>query len=168
MVGERRKKDPSDSSASTTISWPLPSLALLPRAFSLPPTTAVGSSSACASTVAIKDVVVVFPWLPAMATPSFRRINSASISARGMTGIPRSRAAMASGFDARRTALEVTTTSTSSATFSARCPMAMLPPSEASRRVISLSFRSDPLTRYPRFRRSSAMPLIPIPPIPTK
>src|SRR5205085_7847258 len=64
--------------------------------------------------------------------------------------------------------LDVTTTSTSAATFSARCPVAMLPPREARRRVMSLSLRSDPLTRYPRFSSSSAMPLMPIPPIPTK
>ena len=38
------------------------------------------------------DVVVVLPCVPAMAMPYFRRISSASISARGMTGMPRCRA----------------------------------------------------------------------------
>src|SRR6267143_406870 len=168
MVGVRWRKDPSDSSASTTIHSPLPRRALDPKALSLPPTTAVGCRPACSSTVAIRLVVVVLPCDPAMATASLRRISSESISARRMTGMPRARAATASGLVARRTALEVTTTSTSGPTFSARWPSTILPPSEARRRVISLSLRSDPLTPYPRFRRSSAMPLIPMPPIPTK
>src|SRR5882762_313545 len=94
MAGERRRNDPSLSSASTTISRPLPSFALDPSAFSFPPTTAVGSRPAWATTVAIREVVVVFPCEPAMATPSFRRISSASISARGITGMPRSLAAI--------------------------------------------------------------------------
>ena len=81
-----------------------------------------------------------------MATPSFRRISSASISARGITGMPRSLAAITSGLFFF-TALEVTTTSTSGATFSARCPALTIPPREARRLVISLSLRSDPLTR---------------------
>ncbi len=34
-------------------------------------------------------VVVVLPWVPAMAMPYFMRISSASISARGITGISR-------------------------------------------------------------------------------
>src|SRR5712671_1880975 len=168
MVGGRCRKEPSDSSASTTIHSPFPRRALDPNALSFPPTTAVGCRPACSSTVAMRLVVVVFPWDPAMATASLRRISSASISARRITGMPRARAATASGLVARRTALEVTTTSTSGPTFSARCPSTILPPSEARRRVISLSFRSDPLTPYPRFKRSSAMPLIPMPPMPTK
>ena len=59
---------------------------------------------------AIIVVVVVLPWLPATATPSLRRISSASISARGMTGM----SARARGRDLGvvvRTALETTTTS---------------------------------------------------------
>ena len=62
-------------------------------------------------------VVVVFPWLPATATPYLRRISSASISARGITGIARRRASTTSALS-RRTAVEVTTTCASS-TFSA-------------------------------------------------
>jgi hypothetical protein len=42
--------------------------------------------------VATSEVVVVLPWEPAIATPYFTRISSASISARGMTGMPRARA----------------------------------------------------------------------------
>ena len=55
------------------------------------------------------DVVVVLPWAPAMAIPYRNRISSASISARGITGTPRLRASLTSGFDGR-TAVEVTTT----------------------------------------------------------
>jgi hypothetical protein len=34
--------------------------------------------------------------------------------------------------------------------------------------VAAFSFKSDPETVYPRFRSTSAMPFIPVPPIPTK
>ena len=72
-------------------------------------------------------VVVVLPWLPATATPSLTRISSPSISARGMTGMLRARAAAISGLSGR-TALDTTTTS-ARATFSARWPMLMPAPS---------------------------------------
>ena len=52
-----------------------------------PPTTTVGSSPPAASTAATIEVVVVLPCMPAMAMPYFSRINSASISARWMTGM---------------------------------------------------------------------------------
>ncbi len=54
-----------------------------------PPTTTVGSSPAAPSTAATMEVVVVLPWVPAMAMPYLSRMSSASISARGMTGTPR-------------------------------------------------------------------------------
>src|SRR5262252_3300148 len=41
-------------------------------------------------------------------------------------------------------------------------------PSVSSRDVTIDFFSSEPLTVYPRFANSSAIPLIPIPPIPTK
>jgi hypothetical protein len=44
-----------------------------------------------------REVVVVLPWVPATATPYFRRMSSASISARRTTGIPRRRASTTSG-----------------------------------------------------------------------
>ena len=59
--------------------------------------TKVGSSPPSASTRAMRLVVVVLPCVPATAMPCFRRISSASISARGTTGMPRSRAATTSG-----------------------------------------------------------------------
>ena len=49
--------------------------------------TKVGSSPPSASTLATRLVVVVLPCVPAIAMPCFRRISSASISARGTTGM---------------------------------------------------------------------------------
>jgi hypothetical protein len=90
-------------------------------------------------------VVVVLPCEPAMATPYLSRISSASISARGMTGIFFCLAASTSGLSFF-TALEITTTSHSSR-FSALCPpVTMRAPCEASFLVSSLSLRSLPLT----------------------
>jgi hypothetical protein len=83
--------------------------------------TSVGSSPPLASTVAISEVVVVLPWLPATATPYFMRISSASISARGITGILQALAVATSMF-AAVTAADTTTTS-ACATFSAWCPV---------------------------------------------
>jgi hypothetical protein len=100
-VGESRRKERSLSSASTTIHSPRPRRALLPKALSLPPMTAVGSSPACSSTSAIIDVVLVLPCAPATAMPDRRRISSASISARGMTGTCRCRASAISGLSSR-------------------------------------------------------------------
>ena len=70
---------------------------MLPKADSRPPITAVGSSPARSRSSATIDVVVVLPCAPATAMPCFRRISSASISARGITGMPRERAATTSG-----------------------------------------------------------------------
>ena len=54
-----------------------------------PPTTTVGSKPPAPSTAATIEVVVVLPCVPAIAMPYFRRISSASISARAITGMPR-------------------------------------------------------------------------------
>ena len=109
-VGNRWRNEPSDSSASATRISPLPRRAFEPKARALPPITTVGSSAASARITAIIVVVVVLPWLPATATPSLTRISSPSISARGMTGMLRARAAAISGLSGR-TALDTTTTS---------------------------------------------------------
>ena len=60
------------------------------------------------------EVVVVLPCAPATAMPYFKRISSASISARGITGIFILCASMTSGLSAF-TAEEVTTTCAPSA-----------------------------------------------------
>jgi hypothetical protein len=134
--------------------------------FSLPPTTTVGSNSACVRIVATSDVVVVFPWVPPIAMPNLIRISSASISARRITGIFAARAATTSALSGR-TAEDTTTTSTPS-TFSATWPVRMSPPSAARRFVVSEALRSEPRTPNPRFNSTSAMPLMPMPPMPTK
>ena len=64
MVGESLRKLPSLSSASATRNSPWPSLAFVPRLFSLPPITTVGSMPPAASTVATMEVVVVLPCAP--------------------------------------------------------------------------------------------------------
>src|SRR5512139_1913042 len=166
-VGESFRNEPSLSSASATRNSPCPSFALEPRLFSLPPTTAVGSHPAVASTVATMDVVVVLPWVPAIAIPYFIRISSASISARGITGIFRRCASRTSGLSGR-TAEETTTTWPSAGTFPSPCDRWTVAPIRSRRSVVSDRRRSEPDTRYPRFNSSSAMPLIPIPPMPTK
>ena len=111
MMGDRFRKEASDSSASATMYSPLPRRALAPALFRRPPMTKVGSRPASCSTLATRLVVVVLPCVPAMAMPLRRRISSASIMARGTTGMRFSRAAMTSGLSAL-TAVEVTTTST--------------------------------------------------------
>ena len=111
MVGGSSKKVPSLSSASATMNSPLPSLAFVPQALSLPPMTTVGSRPPRASTVETIEVVVVFPCAPATRTEYLRRISSASISARRISGTLGSfRAAWNSGFSSE-TADETTTTS---------------------------------------------------------
>ena len=109
IVGESFKNDPSLSSASATRNLLCPNLAWPPIFLSFPPTIIVGSRCPPANTVATKDVVVVFPWVPAIAIPCFIRISSANISALGMTGIIFSLAALTSGL-LLRIALETTTT----------------------------------------------------------
>ena len=105
IVGVSCRNEPSDSSASATRNSPWPSRALEPRAVTRPPTTTVGSKPASASTAPTIDVVVVLPWVPATAMPYLSRISSASISARGITGTPRWRAAWSSALS-RATAEE--------------------------------------------------------------
>ena len=107
-VGLSLAKEPSDSSASTTIHWPLPSRALLPQPVMMPPLTTVGSMPALSSKVATSEVVVVLPCVPATATDQRRRISSPSISARWTIGRKRSRAAITSGLSGL-IAVEVTT-----------------------------------------------------------
>src|SRR5437660_825730 len=82
---------------------------VVPDGLTRPPITNVGSRCAAARSEATIEVVVVLPWAPATAMPYFKRINSASISARGITGIFLLCASMTSGLSGF-TAEEVTTT----------------------------------------------------------
>ena len=95
--------------------------------------------------LATSEVVVVLPWVPAIAMPCLKRISSASICARGTTGMWRSRAATTSGLSAF-TAVDTTTTS-ASATLPASWPRTTCAPIFCRRRVAALSPRSEPLTR---------------------
>ena len=61
-VGESFRKVPSLSSASATRNSPCPSFALEPRLFSFPPTTAVGSQPAVASTVTGMFYLAAAAW----------------------------------------------------------------------------------------------------------
>ena len=106
--------------------------------------TAVGSRPACSNTRAIIEVVDVLPCAPATAMPTRRRISSASISARAITGMPRARASAISGLSAL-IAEEITTTS-APPTFAARCPACTVTPSEARRSVVADTERSEPDT----------------------
>ena len=96
-AGASRRNEPSLSSASATRKRPCPSLAFEPSVRSRPPTTIVGSSPPRWSTAATMLVVVVFPCEPPTATPYFMRMSSASMSARGITGMPSARARVSSG-----------------------------------------------------------------------
>ena len=78
----------------------------------MPPLMTVGSSPAASSSVATSEVVVVLPWVPAIATHCLSRISSASISARRTTGMRFARAAASSGLS-RLIAVETTTTAAS-------------------------------------------------------
>ncbi|MNC84683.1 hypothetical protein D3C83_02420 [compost metagenome] len=165
--GHSSRNERSLSSASATMYRLSPSRALLPNVLSRPPITAVGSSPARSSACAIIEVVVVLPCDPATAIAKRRRISSASISARAITGMPCAAASTTSGF-VRFTADETTTTS-ALPTWPAACPSnTVMPNFSSSRAVTADRFASDPLTANPRLASSSAMPLMPIPPMPTK
>ena len=86
-IGHSLRNERSLSSASATKYSDLPTRAFEPMASTRPPMTTVGSRPPAASTAATIEVVVVLPCMPAMAMPYFRRISSASISARGITGM---------------------------------------------------------------------------------
>ncbi len=104
----------------------------------------VGSKPPLSSSVATSVVVVVLPWVPAMATFERSRISSASISARRTTGRPRRLASSSSGLPLRM-AVEITTTE-ASPRFSAFCPSNTRAPSCSSRAVIFERFASEPWT----------------------
>ncbi len=106
--------------------------------------TKVGSAPPSASTLAMRLVVVVLPWVPATAMPTRKRMSSASISARGTTGMRARRAAFTSGLDS--STAEDTTTTSAPATWAASWPRWMRAPRPARRRVTAFSPRSEPVT----------------------
>src|SRR5262249_36125825 len=132
----------------------------------MPPLMTVGSNRPASSSAATIDVVVVLPWVPAMGTQLLRRISSASISARRTTGMRPARAAVSSGLS--RLMADETTTTAAPSTLSAACPTVTAMPFSRRRLTLALSATSEPRTAYPRFASTSAMPLMPMPPMPTK
>ena len=76
-----------------------------------------------AENLGFAEVVVVLPWVPAIATQRLSRINSASISARRTTARSCSRAAFSSGLS--RLIADETTTTCASPRLAASCPMAI-------------------------------------------
>ena len=90
----------------------------------MPPLMTVGSNPPASSSAATIEVVVVLPWVPAMATQYFSRIISASISARRTTGRRCARAATSSGLSGL--IAEETTTTPASPRLSAAWPMAIV------------------------------------------
>ena len=144
ITAGRRRKEPSLSSASTTIQSPSPMRVLEPYASMMPPLITVGSSRAASSTAATRLVVVVLPCVPPIAIDQRSRISSASISARRTTGISRVRAATTSGLS-RRTAVEVTTTR-ASRRLAASWPTITGMPAPRSRCTLAPSAMSLPCT----------------------
>ena len=108
-IGESLRKERSLSSASATRYCDLPEPRIRPHRVHRPPTTTVGSRPPPASTAAIMEVVVVLPCMPATAMPYFSRINSASISARWITGHLLARASTTSGLGSLTAELTTTT-----------------------------------------------------------
>ena len=90
-------------------------------------------------------MVVVLPCVPAIAMPCLSFISSASISARGTTGMRRARAASTSGLSPL-TAVEVTMQS-APWMWAASWPIATVAPSDTRRRVAAFSATSEPLIR---------------------
>ena len=110
----------------------------------MPPLITVGSKLPASSSAATSDVVVVLPWVPAMATQLFSRISSASISARRTTGRRFSRAATSSGLS--RLIADDTTSTSAPSRFSASWPIETLAPLSRSRLTLALSEASEPCT----------------------
>ena len=110
----------------------------------MPPLITVGSRLPASSSAATIDVVVVLPWVPAMATQLFSRISSASISARRTTGSRLARAATSSGLS-RRIAVETTTTS-AAPRLAAAWPIDTVAPLSRSRLMLAPSAASEPCT----------------------
>jgi hypothetical protein len=110
----------------------------------IPPLITVGSTPPASSNVATIEVVVVLPWVPAIATQRFSRISSASISARRTTGRRFARAAASSGLS-RLIAVDTTITS-ASPRFSPAWPTATLAPLSRNRFTFAESDASEPCT----------------------
>jgi hypothetical protein len=141
---------------------------LLPKALNRPPITAVGSTPGAfeyhlQSSTSSSSCRESRPT----AMENRSRISSASISARGITGMPRRRAS--TNLRVRRFHRRRKDHHLRLADVFRPMPLVHLMPNFFSSRVATAErFTSDPLTSKPRFASSSAIPLMPMPPMPTK
>src|SRR5690349_11152391 len=118
--GRNWRNDQSYSSASTTMSGPLPGAALTPVAATTAPTAYDGSAPSARNAVTSMPLVVDLPWLPATATLRRASASNPSSAARLTTGRPASRAATISGLAADAAAV-ITTRSAAAASVVAVC-----------------------------------------------
>ena len=126
----------SSASATTHSPSPQPALAALPSAPSpgtSPPTKKAGSAPIARSAQTSIAVVVVLPWVPAIAISRFSAQSSASSSPRWIGSTPRSRASASSGLSSP-IAVE-TTTSAPSGRLAASWPTAGSSPAARSRSI---------------------------------
>ena len=165
MAG-KRVKVPSLSSASTTIQSLLPNLAFVPYASITPPLTTVGSNPPPSNSALTKEVDVVFPCEPPIAIDFLNLISSANISALLTIGIFFKLAANNSTLSSF--IAEDITTILILIKFLASWPIFIFTPIFLKRSIFELLAISLPVILYPRLYKTSAIPLIPIPPIPTK
>jgi hypothetical protein len=164
--GAYSRNEPSLSSASATKISPLPLCALAPDSLSWPPIANDGSAPQCCSATVSSDVVVVLPWVPAIATARRPAMTEASAAALGSTRRPRRRASTSSGLVSR--IAEDTTTVSASPTWPGAWPMCTVAPTARSAASARESLASLPETGRPRASRIRAMPDMPAPPMPTK
>src|SRR5215208_1695333 len=160
------RKERSDSSASITPHSPAPQAALVSAERSSPPIRKAGSRPAPRRTWATIEAVVVLPCAPLTAIVRFMRDSSPSRSARCRIAAPAARAAASSGLSSG-IAVE-TTTSAPTDRLAASWPTAASIPAVRRRSITGESTLSEPDTRAPSKWATSARPLIPAPPIPTK
>ena len=106
--------------------------------------TNVGSKPAAWKMEVMRLVVVVLPCVPATAMPCRWRISSPNMAARGTTGTRCSPANLSSGFVSSM-ALDATTASASPAARPS-WPRATGMPNPASRSVMGVDARSEPVT----------------------
>ena len=125
-IGESLRKERSLSSASATKYSRLADARIGAHGVNASANDDGGIEPPAARTAATIEVVVVLPCMPAMAMPYFRRISSASISARGITGMCCAWAAATSGLS--RATAELVTTTSAPDRFSARCPSKVMAP----------------------------------------
>src|SRR5689334_10020472 len=162
MRGASFSSERSDSSASTTSHSPVPQPAFAPVERTSPPTRYDGSRPAPRRACTSMLAVVVLPCVPVTASVGFRRVSSPSRSARcSSRAVPRS--GLSGGI------ADEYTTSAPAGTFAASWPTTgSMPAASSGPAYGEPAARSEPVTLAPSPCATSASPLIPAPPMPTK